>query len=118
MQRSRRTNVERLVERQISLWQAQRRAGDEGRPIPSTSPESVYPYVAISRQIGSNGNELAAQLADHLGFQLYDREIVDYIAERANVRVAAVKSLGETWFNSAHDWISGVLARRFLAADD
>lgn len=118
MQRSRRTNVERLVERQISLWQAQRRAGDEGRSFPPQSPDAVFPYVAVSRQIGSEGNDLAAQLADRLGFQLYDREIVDYIAERANVRVAAVKSLGETWFNSVHNWISGVIDHRFLAADD
>lgn len=119
MERSRRTNVERLVDRQISMWHTQRRAEAEERRLADLqNQEAIYPYVAVSRQVASGGNEFAAALAERLGFALFDREIVDYIAERANVRVAAVKSLGETWFNAVHDWISSVIDTRFLAADE
>jgi cytidylate kinase len=119
MERSRRTNIERLVDRRISNWHTQRRAEEEQRRLSDVrGHEAIYPYVAVSRQVASGGNEFAAALAARLGYTLFDREIVDYIAERANVRVAAVKSLGETWFNAVHDWISGVIDTRFLAADE
>ncbi len=119
MERSRRTNIERLVERQIGMWHTQRRAETEERRLADLRDhEAVHPYVAVSRQVASGGNEFAAALAERLGYQLFDREIVDYIAERANVRVAAVKSLGETWFNAVHDWIASVIDSRFLAADE
>lgn len=119
MERSHRVSIEKLVERQIQMWQAKRRAEDEGRAGRDPAlPEAIHPWVAVSRQVAGGGNEFAQALADRLGFHLFDREVVDYIAERAHVRTAAVKSLGETWFDTVHDWISGIIDERFLAVDD
>ena len=37
--------------------------------------------ITISRQFGSGGRELGKSLADHLGWDYYDREIIDQLAE-------------------------------------
>ena len=37
--------------------------------------------VTISRQFGSGGRELGKRLADELGFDYYDREIITSIAQ-------------------------------------
>jgi cytidylate kinase len=118
MDKPRRVDVEHLVERQINLWNAEMARRRAAEATAESVEEGLAPYIAVSRQLGSRGNELAGALAEELGYQLWDREIVDYIAERANVRVAAVKSLGETWYNRAHDWIAGTIDRRFLACDE
>ena len=38
--------------------------------------------VTISREFGSGGRELGKRLADALGFDYYDREIITAIAEK------------------------------------
>lgn len=38
--------------------------------------------ITISREFGSGGRELAKRLADKLGYDYYDREIISTIAER------------------------------------
>lgn len=119
MERPHRMSIDAIVERQVGLWNATtRRRPLEGDEENGSVEEAIAPYIAISRQLGAGGNELARVLAKHLHHDLWDREIVDAIAERANVRVAAVKSLGETWYNRAHDWIAGTIDKRFLACDD
>lgn len=114
----RRTNVERLIERQIQSWAAQRRAREQrGEPAPEPRAETLGPYIAVSREVGSGGTELAQLLGDRLGWTVYDREIVDAIAKRANVRTAVIRSLGETWFSAVHDWITGAIDVRAVTAD-
>ena len=41
--------------------------------------------ITISREFGSGGRELGKRLADQLGFQYYDREIITAIAERSDM---------------------------------
>ena len=37
--------------------------------------------ITVSRQFGSGGRELGKRLADRLGFDYYDKEIIDSLAE-------------------------------------
>ena len=41
--------------------------------------------ITISREFGSGGRELGKKLADELGYDYYDREIITTIAERHNL---------------------------------
>ena len=92
---TRRVGIERLVENQMNRWNVEARLR-HSESDDSTVEEGIKPYIAISRLRGSHGNELGRILAERLGVQLYDRELVDYVAERANVRAEAVAALGET----------------------
>lgn len=46
--------------------------------------------VTISRQFGAGGGEIAASVADALGFRVVDNELIDKVAERAGMPPAEV----------------------------
>ncbi|RMH64881.1 MAG: hypothetical protein D6677_03660 [Calditrichaeota bacterium] len=84
---SRHIPVEKLLSRQIELWKQKRYTPDA---------QSAFPGVlTISRDTTGKGNALARQIAERTGWKIYDREIVDYIAEHAHVRTALVASFDE-----------------------
>jgi len=66
----------------------QQRQGEE--PTVTKSP-----VITISRQLGSNGTEIAEQLGQELDWNVWDREIVDKISADANVHRQMVELLDE-----------------------
>ncbi len=84
---SRHISVESLISRQIELWRQKQRRPQNGDVFPGN--------LTISRDFGGRGNELAARLSEITGWKVYDREIVDYIAQNAHVRRALVESFDE-----------------------
>ena len=52
--------------------------------------------VTISREFGSGGRELGKRLADTLGFDYYDREIITAIAENKNLDEQFVENVIDT----------------------
>ena len=84
---SRHIPVESLISRQIELWRQK-----QCRP---QNHEAFPGNLTISRDFGGRGNELAARMAEKTGWKVYDREIVDYIAQNAHVRKAIVESFDE-----------------------
>ncbi len=67
-----------LVERQGRSWEAAQRAHDD-----DASPAlhlRCGPWIAISRQLGSGGDELAALLSTRLGWPVFDRQLLARIA--------------------------------------
>ncbi len=57
--------------------------------------------ITISREFGSGGRELGKRLAEHLGFDYYDREIITAIAAEKGFDEAYVENAmdGEGWKN-------------------
>jgi cytidylate kinase len=53
------------------------------------------PIITISRQYGSGGSEVAARIADLLGWKLFDNAIVDAVAEKMGVTAERVRALDE-----------------------
>lgn len=58
-------------------------------------PSSRGPYVAISRALGSGGDAVARLMAEQLGWPLFDREIIEAIAEKTHVREELVAQFDE-----------------------
>lgn len=52
--------------------------------------------ITVSREFGSGGRELGKRLADALGFDYYDREIIDAIAEKNGMDPGYVEKFLET----------------------
>ncbi len=80
-------DLEEIVARQISDWRA-RRPGEH-------LAASRLPTVAISHTHGAGGAEIAAAVADELGFRLYDRELVDLVADDAQVSADLIAALDD-----------------------
>ena len=72
------SGVERIVERQMRNWELARGQRDtESGPL----ADGVFEFVAISRQSGSGGLTLARGVGEQTGWDVYDREILNYMAQ-------------------------------------
>ena len=52
--------------------------------------------VTITRQFGSMGRPIAKKMAEKLGIEYYDRDIVDQAARKLNLPVSVVDEAEET----------------------
>jgi cytidylate kinase len=55
----------------------------------------MFRLITIEREYGCGGGAIAAQLAEHLGWNLWDRRLTEEIARLANVDPSAVKRCDE-----------------------
>jgi cytidylate kinase len=90
-------SVEELVSRQVSQWQEQKK---------ERHGKARLPCVVFSREYGTNGGLIAREVAKHLGFQCYDKEILDEIARSANVTQALLDSVDERARDQITEWIA------------
>lgn len=58
-------------------------------------PSGGIDLITISRQFGAGGSELAAALAARLGWRVFDRELIDRVAERLSWDPHTVEALDE-----------------------
>ena len=77
----------RISERQMRLWNALHPTKCGSSPINR--------FITISRDEGTLGNEIAQELSKRLGWQLYDKELVNKIADNSHVREELVLRLDE-----------------------
>lgn len=71
------------------------------------------PVIAISRDHGALGRQIAAALAKRLDTPVYDREILDKIAERLNTDTQTLKMLDECVARARDMW----MVRLFTGVD-
>lgn len=107
--------VEKQINRSMRHWEArraewQRDAADQRRQASRTGG----PYISISREAGSGGIEVAQRLADLLGWQIYDREIVEAIAQRAQIREELVARFDERVRSELDTYVYNVLVGQLL----
>jgi cytidylate kinase len=106
--------VRNLVEEQVLRWRAEQQA-----QAPRTTPPPSRPHVVtFAHQLGSNAAEIAAAVAAQLGIPLYDREILQYIADSAEVQVETVETLDEQVQNRLQEYITALLYERNFHPSD
>ncbi len=93
-----------LVEKQLLLWTALRRAARE-RP----DRESSYRFLTLARDEGSLENEISQELSQHLGWHVFDKEIVTYIARNSHVSEKLVRELDQKSQGIIEDMIANLL---------
>jgi cytidylate kinase len=80
--------------------------------------------ITIEREYGCGGGAIAAQLARHLGWKLWDHQITEEIARLANVDPSAVKRcderrdstfyrLAKTFWRGSHERSSHLISQAF-----
>jgi hypothetical protein len=92
------TTMTEIVERQVHDWE-RRCSGPEAL---ATFPRHQQPVITISSAYGSHGQEIGRIAAGLLGFELYDRQLVERIATTAHTRENTVRALDE----AVQDWIT------------
>lgn len=106
-----------LVNQQVIRYALERQAALERANRTGSGP-ATRPVITVSRQLGSGGTELAETLAHRLGYQLFDREIIDTVASESGVQRQIVDALDEKTRNGIEQWMDGVLHRRIFTAEE
>jgi cytidylate kinase len=74
--------------------------GDRGRATPPrTVPAGLS--IALSREAGARGGSIARRAGRLLGWQVYDQELLEYMAQDATVRQGVAENLSR----SIVDWV-------------
>jgi cytidylate kinase len=85
--------MSQAMQRAQKHWQAQRRTKEAAEAMPK--PPTPAWTIAISRQAGTNGPRIAHAVGKRLGWAVYDRELVEHIANEKGLRVKLLESLDE-----------------------
>jgi cytidylate kinase len=90
-------DIEDAVRKQIALYRAYDIHADrEERAGRGKEGKLAYgPYLLISREKGAGGSAVGQLTGKRLGWQVFDKEIVDAIAQKAHVRRELIESVDE-----------------------
>lgn len=112
------SRVLKLIERQATHGELRRRLREEGtRELLKAYPHLPEgPWITISRSAGSRGSQIARQVAERLGWVAYDREIVETIARKADVRQKVIDTLDERVIGDLDDYFSRLAVKDYPGA--
>jgi cytidylate kinase len=99
-------SIEAMVDQQARRWQLVRNERRE---------EAARPVVTVSRQHGAGGSEVARRVAGELGLDLFDREIIQQIAESTHLSERVVSSLDEKDRELLTDWLGAISSHSYLS---
>jgi hypothetical protein len=95
-----------MIERQMLLAKTREKIVRAGVAVKS-NPQ--YRFITISRDKGSLGDAIAQELGQRLGWGVYDKEILDYIAQDSHVRQSLAQQLDEKARSLVHETIQRLL---------
>lgn len=95
--------IDELVAEQI------RRSELAKRRAPECGKTQFRPVITISRTMGSGARIVAGMLADELGWSLWDKELIDAIAEDADVSRRVVEAFDEHTVSEIESFARAVL---------
>ena len=105
--------LDHLIDRHIALLDIRRKLGEESRAgEPTTSSPEQGPWVTISKELGSGGEEIARQVAERLGWHVFDREILEAIAHNTQTRERLLSRLDERAVGRLDEFFANLLMPR------
>jgi cytidylate kinase len=103
-------DISDVVRKQIALYRATEIRADRERPGRGKEGKLAYgPYLLISREKGAGGSAVGELAGKRLRWQVFDKEIVDAIAQKAKVRRELIESLDERAWSSIQDAVGQLL---------
>lgn len=98
--------VLQLVDEQVKRWLAEQ---EKRRAQPRVTPEPPRPLVTISREAGANGTAVGRVAAEKLGYELWDQELVQRVAEQKGAPEALFAAVDEHSRTRIEDLLAGIL---------
>jgi hypothetical protein len=105
-------DIEDVVRKQIALYRAHDIRAERAQRAGRSAAEqlSFGPYLLISREKGAGGSAVGRLAGQRMGWQVFDAELVDAIAQHANVRRELIESLDERAREIIEEIVRGFLA--------
>lgn len=105
-----RTTVEKFGEAfAYGLRQGASRARQEPLNLMPVALKSTL-TIAITRECGANGTEVAQLVGTRLNWPVYDRKLVEKVASDAGVRTEMLESLDEKHQSAFAEWLTSLVA--------
>ncbi|MBF0369094.1 MAG: cytidylate kinase-like family protein [Magnetococcales bacterium] len=76
------------------------------------------PVVTISRDFGAGGGEVAHLLADQLGVECFDTQLIDQIIKLTSADKQLTKRVDERTISALDDWVVSLFAKGKSSQDD
>jgi cytidylate kinase len=70
--------------------------------------------VTVSSEPGSGGHVIARGIAEKMGYDLFQRDIIREIADRADIGASVIESLEKERLSGIEDFIATLVSRRYL----
>ncbi len=103
-------SIEQIIEEQVQKWQ---------RLQVEKKVEKAGPTViTVSRQPGSGGRLIAEGVAEKLGFDLFNHEVIHEMAKSAQVGTRMLETLDSRGVSVLEDWISSLVDDHYLWPDE
>lgn len=103
-------SLDSMVEEQLKKWKSETMERKAIKAKPG-------PVITISREPGSGGSEIARRLADTLKKDLVGAQIIQKIAESADMSMKVVESLDEKEIKRRDHWLTSLFENRHLWTD-
>jgi hypothetical protein len=106
-----RSHLEHLIERQVTLWEMNKRlsAADLASARDEVSRLAEGPWITVSTQLGSQGRELARRLGLRLGWQVFDKEILQAICRETHTKEKILSRLDGHAVSALEDYLAQLL---------
>ena len=75
---------------------------------------SLITVVTVSSEPGSGGQVIASGIAERMGYDLFQRDIIREIADRADIGVSVIESIEKERLSGIEDFIATLVSRRYL----
>jgi cytidylate kinase len=83
--------------------------------VEAPAPAAPSFTIAISRQAGAGGSALARAVSEKLGWPIYDKELIEKIAEEMGLRTQLVQSVDERRGSWLEECLHSLTARRSVS---
>lgn len=107
--------LDKQIAKYMKWWEA-RREEWQRHPISSLQQPvpKLGPYISLSRELASGGAEISRRVAEKLGWQHYDREIIEAIAGKTRVREELVSRFDEQIQNAMETYLRNLCTKQLL----
>ncbi len=110
--------INSIIESQMRQWVISCDQQEKSDSSSSPDAQPAIKYISISRDIGSGGAEIGQTLSKLTEWQIYDKEILDYMAEDMNVRKNVLKSVDERTIGFIEEWLIPFFAKHQVAQNE
>ena len=114
------TNTAQQAEQHLERWltSSELRQYMCEAPEITNRPLKTGPYIAISREVGAAGSAIGRHVAELLGWDVLDKGILDFMAERYHMPRDLLDFVDENEANWIHDAFTQLFAKDAVSHSD
>jgi cytidylate kinase len=104
--------AEKIISEKIKEWEANK---NQETKVEETKSN---PFLTVSRDFGCREEMIIPALEKELGWQVYGKDLLNFVVEREGVSRAVLETLDEKRKGDAYDWVNYILGTGAIIQKD